>query len=42
MQISPSQSSGPLTDIIKFLAIVGIMTIFGAGFMAGFVLAHGL
>lgn len=34
-------SGGPLLDIIKFLAIVGILTIFSAGLLAGYLLAQG-
>lgn len=41
MNQSPMYSGGPLWGIIKFLAIIGLITIFGSGIVLGVVLATG-
>lgn len=42
MQLDPLRACGPLSGIIRFLAILGLMTIFAAGLMVGYVLGVGL
>jgi hypothetical protein len=42
MDIHREPTSGPLTDIVRFLAMVGLLTIFLLGVMVGFVLAYSL
>ena len=34
-----SQTQGPLVHLIRFLAIVGLLTIFGTGILIGLVVA---
>lgn len=41
MHCTPTPPGGPLTEIIRFLAIVGLLTIFSAGLMVGYALAQG-
>lgn len=42
MQPDRNRENGPLTEIIKFLALLGLITIFGLGVMLGYMLAYSL
>src|SRR5690606_9406381 len=42
MQLDRNRENGPLTESIKFLALLGLITIFGLGVMLGYMLAYSL